>query len=127
MSLYGNGWWLSVHAPLNLDHDVVVGRQRQQLREFGPGFGRRRRLEGLLQPKMVDHQPCLGMARRHLADLVQPTPAQQVDRKGMAGRRRQHAADAGMGSIGRDVRIHHDSNGNRALRVGPFGDRVAQP
>jgi len=37
---------------------------RQQLRQLGPGLGRRRRLERLLQPEMVDHQP-RSASRRH--------------------------------------------------------------
>ena len=88
------------------------------------GCARRRRLERLLQPEVVDHQLRVGIARGQLAGLLQPPPGEEIDRQGVARGGREDAVDAGIGGVGGDVAVQHDAHADRARRGRPLGDRL---
>ncbi len=108
----------------DLDADVVVRRQRQHVRQIGPRLRRRRRLERLLQPEMVDHHHRARIAGDQSLELVEPAPAEQVDRQRMPRRRGQHPVHPGIGGIFRRAVRQHQPDRDRAVGRGPRGDRV---
>ena len=108
----------------DLDHHVGVRSERQQLGQFMPRLLRRRRRHGLLQPEVIDHQGRVGVALGEQAHLLQPAARHQVDRQVVFGGGRQHAVDAGIGRIRRNLRREHDADGDGAVHRRPCRDRV---
>ena len=73
---------------------------------------------------MIDHQLCVRISGRHLADLLQSSFRHQIDREVMLRCRGQHAIDPGICRVGRHAVVHHDADRDRAVHRRPLRDGV---
>ena len=96
-----------MHAPRDLHHDVPAFREGEEPGQVGERLGRDRRLERLPEAEMVDDQHRVGMGAGEPAGRVQESPAEQVDRERVAGRRAEDASDPRVVRIDRCRVGHH--------------------
>jgi len=113
-----------VQAPLILIAMLSRAAKANTFGRSANGSGGGGWLERLLQSEMVDHHPRVGVSRRQLRGLLQPSPTQQVDRQGMLRRGGQSPVEAGVGGVGRNLVSQHNPDTDRALDSRPVGDRI---
>jgi hypothetical protein len=101
-----------------------VSGERQHLGEIGEGLGGWWRLERLLQSEVVDDKRRIGIACGQRLHLIEPAPAQKVDRQRVFRSGGEHAVDPGIGGILGDALHKHDADRYGAFGRFPSGDGV---